>query len=330
MRVAVFSTKHYDRESLLAANSRGNHEFTFFEARLSEETARLAEAFPAVCIFVNDVASERVLSVLAKGGTKGLALRCAGFNQVDRVAAKALGIRVTHVPAYSPNAVAEHTIALLLALNRKIPKAVNRVREGNFSLEQLMGFDVSGKTVGVIGTGRIGAATARILLGFGCKLLLYDRIPSRELALVGEYVSLDRLYRESDIITLHCPLTPETKHLINEDSLNQMKRGVMLLNTSRGALIDTQAVINGLKKEHVGYLGIDVYEEEAELFFEDHSSDVLKDDVFARLLTFPNVIVTAHQAFFTKTAIEQIAATTIKNLDQMEAGGKLDHETPQA
>jgi D-lactate dehydrogenase len=321
MRVAVFSTKSYDREFLTAANTAGAHDFVYFEPRLTRETVPLAAGFPAVCVFVNDQLDANVLSTLADGGTRLIALRSAGFNHVDLAAADDLGLTVARVPAYSPHAVAEHAVGLMLALNRKIPRAFARVREGNFSLEGLLGFDLNGRTVGIVGTGQIGTVAARILSGFGCDLLVYDPRPNDECrALGGRYVELDDLFAGSDVITLHCPLIPSTYHLIGTQALMKMKPGVMLINTSRGALLDTRAVIEALKTGQIGYLGLDVYEEEGDLFFEDLSEQVLQDDVFARLLTFSNVIITGHQAFFTREALEQIARTTIRNLSDFEQG----------
>jgi D-lactate dehydrogenase len=319
MRTAVFSTKPYDRQYLLPAARRSGHELVFFEPRLTPETTVLARGFPAICSFVNDALPEIVLDELSDGETHYVALRCAGFNQVDLEAASNVGIRVARVPAYSPHAVAEHTIGMMLALNRKFHKAFNRVREGNFALDGLLGFDMHGRSAGVIGTGKIGALVAQQLACFGCRVLLYD-VHVNPQCTAGQYVSLDVLLAESDIVTLHCPLTPETNHLIGEAALSQMKPGVMLVNTSRGALIDTQAAIHALKSGKLGYLGLDVYEEEADLFFENLSERVIKDDVFTRLLTFPNVLVTAHQAFFTSTALEQIATVTMDNLTAFERG----------
>lgn len=321
MQVAVFSTKPYDRQFFAAANEAQQHALTFFEPRLTLETCALASGFPAVCVFVNDQLNRQVLSQLAEGGTRLLALRCAGFNNVDLVAAQELGFTAVRVPAYSPYAVAEHTIALILALNRKIYRAYSRVREGNFALEGLLGFDLHGRTAGVVGTGRIGAVAAKILSGFGCRLLAHDPFPNAEvLALGAEYVALPVLLRDSDIVTLHCPLVPETHHLINAETLSHFKPGAMLINTSRGALIDTSAVIRGLKSGKIGALGLDVYEEEADMFFEDLSNHMLQDDVFARLLTFPNVVITGHQAFFTREALTAIAETTLANIADFAAG----------
>jgi len=325
MRTAVFSTKPYDRQFLGPAAEAAGHELEWFEPRLARATCPLAREFPAVCTFVNDTLDAAVLQALSEGGTKFVALRCAGFNQVDLAAAKQAGIQIARVPAYSPYAVAEHTVGLMLALNRKIYKAYNRVREGNFSLEQLLGFDLRGKTVGIFGTGQIGTATARILHGFGCRLLYADVRENDECQAWGNYTDWDTLFAESDVITLHCPLLPQTRHLINSAAIAKMRPGVMLINTSRGALIDTQAVINGLKSARIGYLGLDVYEEEADLFFEDLSGDVIQDDVFSRLLTFPNVLVTAHQAFFTSNALQEIARVTMANVTAFAEGRTLDN-----
>ncbi len=327
MKVAVFSTKAYDREFLTAANYDHEHTLVFFEPHLSFETALLAKNFPAVCLFVNDVADAILLDRLASHGTRLLALRCAGFNNVDLTAAARLGIQIVRVPAYSPYAVAEHAVGLMLTLNRKLHKAYNRVREGNFALDGLLGFDFYGRTVGIVGTGRIGQVVARIMHGFGCRLLAYDVYQSPEcLALDVEYVPLPTLLAQSDIITLHCPLMPQTHHLINAEAIAQMKRGAMLINTSRGALIDTEAVIAGLKSQKIGALGLDVYEQESELFFEDLSAAIIQDDLFERLMTFPNVIVTGHQAFFTKDALQNIAETTLSNITDIEQGKPCPNE----
>ncbi len=321
MKVAVFSTRPYDRQFLEAANAQFGHDLTFFEPHLTFETVSLAAEFPAVCVFVNDRLDARTLVRLHEYGTDIIALRCAGFNNLDLDIAATLGMKVVRVPAYSPHAVAEHTVGLLLAVNRKFHRAFNRVREGNFALDGLLGFDLHRKTVGIIGTGKIGAVVARILQGFGCALLGYDVVKNPECETLGmQYVELPELFRRADIVTLHCPLTPQTHHLINAETIALMKRGVVLINTSRGGLIDTRAVIRGLKSGKIGYLGLDVYEEEEELFFEDHSEQVIQDDVFARLLTFPNVLITAHQAFFTETALTRIAETTLQNLADLEAG----------
>jgi D-lactate dehydrogenase len=327
VKVAVFSTKSYDQAFLEAANIVHKHELVFFEPRLTNRTSVLAAGFPAVCVFVNDELDSKVMATLALQGTRLIALRCAGFNNVDLTAAHNLGITVMRVPAYSPYSVAEHAVGLMLALNRKIHRSHARVREGNFALEGLLGFDLHGQTVGIVGTGKIGAIVARIMNGFGCRLLAYDLYQNLDCEAIGvKYVSLSELFAESDIITLHCPLTPETCHLIDAEALSQMKPGVMLINTSRGALIDTQAVIDALKSGQIGYLGLDVYEEEADLFFEDLSNQVIQDDMFARLTTFPNVIITGHQAFFTRNALERIAEVTLTNITNFQQNVPFDNE----
>jgi D-lactate dehydrogenase len=320
MRVAMFSTKPYDRRSFLAHNEAFGHDLHFLEPRLSPETAPLAAGFPAVCLFVNDVADAATLEILARGGTRLVALRCAGFNNVDLSAAERLGLPVVRVPAYSPHAVAEFAVGLILTLNRQIHRAYVRTRENNFALDGLLGFDIHRKTVGVVGTGKIGGLVARILrLGFECEVLAYDVVERPDLAALGvTYVSARELAARSDIVTLHCPLTPETRHVVNAETLALAKPGVMLVNTSRGALIDVEAVIEGLKSGQVGYLAIDVYEQEADLFFEDLSNEIIKDDAFQRLLTFPNVLVTGHQAFFTREALAAIAETTLANIAAFE------------
>ncbi|WP_372994355.1 2-hydroxyacid dehydrogenase [Marinobacter sp.] len=324
MKVAVFSTKPYDEKFFQQANQKAHpHELVFLEARLNHATAALAHGFEAVCVFVNDQVDATVLEKLSEGGTRVVALRCAGFNNVDLKAAQRLGVDVVRVPAYSPYAVAEHTVALIMTLNRQIHRAYHRVRDGNFALDGLLGFDLHGRTVGVVGTGQIGVEVVRIMRGFGCNVLCYDLHPNREAGQLGaEYVELDALFRDADIVTLHCPLTPETHHLIDAEAVAKMKQGVMVINTSRGAIVDTGAIIDGLKSGQVGYLGLDVYEEEGDLFFEDLSNLVLKDDVFARLLTFPNVVITGHQAFFTRNALESIAQTTLGNLTELEQSGQ--------
>jgi len=320
MEVAIFSTKSYERSFLDAAAQQYSQTLTYLEPRLTPETASLGYGYPAVCAFVNDQLNAVVLERLANRGLKYVALRSAGFNHIDLPVAADLGLTVVRVPAYSPHAVAEHTLALILGLNRKLHRAYNRVRDGNFFLGGLLGFDLHGRTVGVIGTGKIGAIVAKILNGIGCRVLLYDVQPNPECQGIGEYVSLAEIYRQSAVITLHCPLVPQTHHLINHEAIAQMHPGVMIINTSRGALIDTSAVIHALKSGKIGHLGIDVYEEEADLFFEDLSGQVIQDDVFARLLTFPNVLVTGHQAFFTREALKAICDTTMANLHTEEQG----------
>ena len=320
MRVAVYSTKPYDEQFLSEAND-GAHELRFLEPRLTAGTAPLADGCGAVCAFVNDDLGRPVLERLAGLGVELVALRSAGYNHVDLEAARELGLPVARVPAYSPYAVAEHAVGLVLALNRKIHRAYNRVRENNFSLNGLMGFDLHGRTVGVVGTGAIGRVFCRIMLGFGCRVVASDPAPDEECQRAGvTYVALDDLFREADVIALHCPLTRDTHHLVDEAALGLMKDGVMLVNTSRGALVDTSAVVGALKRGRLGHLGLDVYEEEGELFFEDQSNRVLTDDVFSRLLTFPNVIITGHQAFFTEEALARIAGTTVANLTAFERG----------
>lgn len=321
MKIAFFNTKRYDRRFFDAANASHGHELDYLEPRLDPSTAVIAADHDAACLFVNDDGSAPVIDALADAGVKHLALRSAGFNHVDLERAQQRGLSVVRVPAYSPHGVAEHAIALMMTLNRMTHRAFNRVREGNFALDGLLGFEMHSRVAGVVGTGKIGAAAAKILVGFGCKVIAFDMRPNDELQAMGvEYVELDELFAQSEIITLHCPLLPQTEHLINADSLAKMRDGVMLINTSRGKLIDTDAVIDALKSGRVGHLGLDVYEEEEKLFFEDHSGDILHDDEFARLLTFPNVLITGHQAFFTRHALQEIAATTLGNLSQLQAG----------
>jgi D-lactate dehydrogenase len=325
MRVAVFSTKSYDKTYLDSANA-GQHQLVYLEPRLDSTTAFAAEGAQAVCVFVNDVLDAEVIAILAKQRVQLITLRCAGFNHVDLEAAKLHGITVARVPEYSPHSVAEHAVALMLTLNRKIHRASARVREANFSLDGLLGFDMHGKTVGVIGTGKIGQCVAKIMSGFGCRVLAFDPYPNQQCIEAGAtYVALQTLLSNSDIVSLHCPLTPETHHLIDEKAIKQMRAGVMLINISRGAVIDTRAIIRGLKSGVIGSLGLDVYEEEENLFFRDLSNTVIHDDVFARLLTFPNVVITGHQAFFTDEALTEIASTTIANISAYELSGSVVH-----
>jgi D-lactate dehydrogenase len=322
MRVIVYSTRPYDRDALNRANAQQRHQFTYLEAHLDTSTVRTAQGADAVCAFVNDRLDAEVLRGLHELGVRLLVLRCAGFNHVDLQAAAALGLAVARVPEYSPYAVAEYTAALMLTLNRKTHRAYARTREGNFALEGLLGFDIHGRTVGVIGTGKIGECYCRIMAGFGCQILAYDLRPNPAcVALGARYVPLAELLAGSDIISLHCPLTPQTRHLIDTAALATIKRGAMLINTSRGAVIDTPAAIEALKSGQLGSLGLDVYEEEGDLFFRDLSDEVIQDDVFARLLTLPNVVVTGHQAFFTEDALTAIADTTVANLDAFAATG---------
>lgn len=326
MRVAVFSTKPYDKRFLQAANERHRHDLQFFEPRLVIETTGLAQGFAGVCAFVNDRLDATVLDALARGGIRLIALRSGGYNHVDLGAARDLGLTVVHVPAYSPHAVAEHTLALILALNRHIPSAFNRVRERNFAIDGLLGFDLHGKTVGLIGTGKIGLITGKILQGFGCRIQAYDPFPSPAARAAGfNFLPLEQALTDADIVTLHCPLTPDTQHLINGASLARMKPGAMLVNTSRGALIDTNAALDALLSRQLGYLGIDVYEDEADLFYEDLSAVPLADAMLARLLTMPNVIITGHQGFFTREALTAIAETTLHNVTAFEHGQPLRH-----
>ncbi|QPG04324.1 2-hydroxyacid dehydrogenase [Salinimonas marina] len=325
LSVAMFSAQRYDIDLFTAAGAHTPVTFTFFEARLNLTTCALARGYDAVCVFVNDDLNREVLRELSALGVKHIALRCAGFNNVDTQAAKTLGMLVSRVPAYSPQSVAEHTLALILTLNRKTHHAYNRVRNGNFSLQGLMGFTLYQKTVGVIGTGAIGLAVINILAGFGCRIVCHDPAPAAAAqaqtnARGGCYVSLDELYTQSDIITLHCPLTHANHHLINAGAIEKMRPGITLINTSRGALIDTQAVISALKRRHIKALGLDVYEQESSLFFSDHSLEIIDDDVIERLLSFPNVLITGHQGFFTEEALNQIVATTIDNLGAAEKG----------
>ncbi|RBP83410.1 2-hydroxyacid dehydrogenase [Marinomonas rhizomae] len=315
MKVAVFSCKPYDKRTLTTFANDKQLSMSYFESRLSMETISLVKGFDAVSCFVNDDINAEVIQCLKQQGVKTIALRCAGFNNVDLDAAQKQGIKVFHVPDYSPTSVAEHAVALIMTLNRKTHRAYHRVKEGNFALEGLMGFNLEGKTVGCIGTGRIGAAFCRIMKGFGCRVLCYDLFPSQELIDQGcQYIALDEIYQKSDIISLHCPLNPSTHHLINKHSLEKMKDGVMIINTSRGALVHAQEAIDALYSGKIGYLGLDVYEQENKIFFEDMSSHIIQDSVFQLMLTFPNVVVTGHQGYFTIEALNHIAETTIDNL----------------
>lgn len=325
MKIAIFDTKRYDQRFLTEAAGAGD-ELQFFESRLTEATVELASGFVGVCVFVHDELTRPVLERLSAGGTRLVALRCAGFNNVDLKAAEEFGLMVVRVPAYSPFSVAEHTVGMMLVLNRRLHRSHYRVREGNFSLDGLLGFDMHGKTVGIVGTGKIGCIVAKILQGFGCELLAYDVRENPECMAHGaRYVEFNDLLSSSDIITLHCPLVPTTRHLIDRSAIRLLKPGVMLINTSRGELVETTSVIEGLKNGQIGYLGLDVYEEEEEIFFRDLSAEVLQDDVFARLLTFPNVLVTAHQAFFTREALTEIARTTFESVHAWENGEPIVH-----
>jgi D-lactate dehydrogenase len=321
MKVAVYSTKQYDQKYLEHVNASYGFDLEFFDFLLTEATAKNAVGCDAVCIFVNDDGGRVVLEELAALGVKYIALRCAGFNNVDLAAATALGLQVVRVPAYSPEAVAEHAVGLMMTLNRRIHRAYQRTRDANFSLDGLTGFNMHNKTAGVVGTGKIGVAAMRILKGFGMRLLAFDPYPSPQaLELGAEYVDLKTLFAESDVITLHCPLTPENHHLLNAHAFSQMKDGVMIINTSRGGLIDSQAAIDALKQQKIGALGMDVYENERDLFFEDKSNDVIQDDVFRRLSACHNVLFTGHQAFLTAEALTAISETTLNNLGQLERG----------
>lgn len=321
MKILFFSTQQFEPTVFNEINQKHGHEIHYFDYHLQEESVNAVPKADVVCCFVNDKINRRVIDVLKERGVKLIALRSAGYNHVDCVYALQQGISVCRVPAYSPHAVAEHTIALILSLNRKIPRAHNRVREGDFSLTGLMGFDLYQKTVGIIGTGKIGAVLASIMKGFGCNVIAYDIEQNKDCLKLGvKYVPLTELLKSSHIISLHCPLNKETKHIINDKTLALMQTGVMLINTGRGQLIDTKAAINALKSKKLGYLGIDVYEEEQLLFFEDHSNDIINDDIFCRLQTFPNVLITGHQAFFTQEAVHNIASITIENISNFEKG----------
>lgn len=321
MKITFFSTQPYDKSFFTDSNQAFGFELEFHKSALDASNAKTIRNSEAICIFVNDQCNAKVIDVLAESGVKLIALRCAGFNNVDVEAAHNAGIEIVRVPAYSPAAVAEHAVALMLILNRKIHKAYNRVREQNFSLQGLLGFDLQGKTVGVIGTGNIGKAFCKIMLGFGCKVLAFDLIASKQMEALGvEYTDISSIFSVANIISLHCPLTESNRHLVNEETLGLMKDGVMLINTSRGGLIDTRAAIHALKKGKLGSLGIDVYEQEEKLFFRDLSTDIIQDDTIQRLMSFPNVIITAHQAFFTKEALTQIADITLGNIQHWRNG----------
>lgn len=321
MKIAVYNTRQYDKKSLEEVNKNYHFTLEFFDFQLNARTASTAAGHDAVCVFVNDDLSAPTLQELARQGVRYIALRCAGFNNVDLDTARELQLAVVRVPAYSPEAVAEHTVGLMLCLNRRIHRAWLRTRDANFSLEGLTGFNMHGRTVGVIGTGKIGLACLRILKGFGMRLLAYDPYPNEEAQAIGaQYVDLPTLYHEADIITLHCPLTPENYHLLNKTAFDQMKDGVMIINTSRGGLVDSRAAIEALKQQRIGALGMDVYENERDLFFEDKSNDVIQDDVFRRLSACHNVLFTGHQAFLTEEALHSIAETTLDNLCDLQQG----------
>jgi len=321
MKVIVYSAKPYDIEYLDAANAEQSYEFQYIEEPLNEETAAIAQEAKAVCLFVNDNACARVLDKLHENGVEMIALRCAGYNNVDIEHARALKMQVMNVPAYSPYAVAEHAVALMLALNRGIHIAHQRIQQGNFSLQDLIGFDIHGKTVGIIGVGKIGSIVARILSGFGCQMLASDPYVNAECEAMGvKFVPLDELLAQSDIISLHAPLIKSTHYIINEHTIAKMKPGVMLINTSRGQLVKTCDVIDGLEEGRIGYFGLDVYENEGGLFFCDHSHELIHDECLLHLKRFPNVLMTGHQAFFTREAMTNIANGTIENLVAFQKG----------
>ncbi len=327
MKIALFSAKAYDRDYFEQANQQFGYELDYFDVRLDQKTSRLAHGYPVVCAFVNDDLSRPVLTDLVNNGTRLLAMRCAGYNNVDLAAAKELGLTVVRVPAYSPEAVAEHSVGLMMTLNRRIHKAYQRTRDANFALDGLVGFNMFGKTAGIIGTGKIGIATLRILKGFGMRLLVNDPFQNQAAVELGaEYVDLDTLFRESDVISLHCPLFKENYHLLNAESFAKMKKGVMIINTSRGALLNAQDAIEALKQGKIGALGLDVYEEESELFFEDKSNEVITDDTFRRLSACHNVLFTGHQAFLTREALLSIAGTTLNNAKAFAANEKSGNE----
>ena len=326
MKVAVFNTKPYDRAYFTEANESFGHDIHFFNTRLTEETVTTAVGFPCVCVFVNDFLDTRSLEILSKSGTKLVALRCAGYNNVDVKYANQIGLPVVRVPSYSPYSVAEHTIALMISLCRKTHRAYHRVKDGNFSLQGLLGFELHNKKVGIIGTGKIGYLVAKILKGFGCDVIANDLYENPEFKALGvRYKSLDEIFTESDVISLHCPLTKDTHHLIDASAFSMMKDGVMLINTGRGAIIDSVAAINAIKSGKLGFLGIDVYEQEDDLFFEDRSNAVIDDDTLQILLSFPNVLITGHQGFFTDTALQNIAETTLQSIRDFELGTSLEH-----
>lgn len=323
MKIAFYDTKPYDRNFFDKVNEKYNYKIKYFESKLNEDTAAMAKGYDVVCAFVNDNINATVIDQLYEGGTRLIAMRCAGYNNVDFETANNK-IRIVRVPAYSPYSVAEHTMALIVSLNRKIHKAYNRTRESNFNINGLLGFDLHGKTIGIIGTGKIGQIVSDIANGYGMHVIGYDKYPAKESKI--EYVDLHTLYEESDIITLHCPLFKDTYHIINTESIKQMKEGVMIVNTSRGGLIDTDSLIQGIKERKIGSAGLDVYEEESDYFFEDFSNQIIEDDTLARLLTFNNVLITSHQAFFTKEALENIAETTLYNINEFEKGNELVNE----
>lgn len=327
MKILFFNSHLYERHFFLEEAKQFKHEIILLEESLTEQTAHLAKDYICICAFVNDSLNRKTLEILSHGGTKLIALRSAGYNHVDLNACEQFGLRVVRVPEYSPNAIAEHAVALILSLNRKITRSYNRVRDGNFSIDGLVGFDLHKKTIGIMGTGKIGTVMAKIMMGFGCEVMAYDLIHNTFLSNIGvQYVSLDKLLRESDIISLHLPLNTKTNHIIDKIALAKMKSGVMLINTGRGSLIDTKELILSLKSGQVGYAGLDVYENEQGIFFKDHSEKILDDDMLARLMTFPNVLITSHHAFLTTEALRNIAYITLKNIDDFEQGRDLVNE----
>lgn len=328
MKIAFFDTHSYDKKSFTEANNAFNYEIDFRDYKLNENTAMTAQGFDVVCVFVNDVVNEAVIKTLADCGVKLIALRCAGFNNVDLKAAAAAGIKVVRVPAYSPYAVAEHGVALLMSLTRHIPQAYLRTKTANFNIEGLTGRDLFGLTAGILGTGKIGRIMADILKGFGMKIIAYDPFPNTKWAQEKniEYVDLDEIFKRSDVLSLHCPLTEETKHIVNHDRMKMMKHDAVIINTGRGALIDSKALVHALKHGHIGGIGMDVYEEESKYFFSDWSTDIMTDDTLARLLTFPNVIITGHQAFLTTNALKNLADTTLENIKAFSSGNELVNE----
>ncbi len=328
MKIAFFDTHSYDKKSFTEANKAFNYEIDFRDYKLNENTAMTAQGFDVVCVFVNDVVNEAVIKTLADCGVKLIALRCAGFNNVDLKAAAAAGIKVVRVPAYSPYAVAEHGVALLMSLTRHIPQAYLRTKTANFNIEGLTGRDLFGLTAGILGTGKIGRIMADILMGFGMKIIAYDPFPNTKWAKEKniEYVDLEEIFKRSDVLSLHCPLTEETKHIVNHDRMKMMKHDAVIINTGRGALIDSKALVHALKHGHIGGIGMDVYEEESKYFFSDWSTDIMTDDTLARLLTFPNVIITGHQAFLTTNALKNLADTTLENIKAFSSGNELVNE----
>lgn len=325
MKIAFYDTHSYDKKSFEETNANFNFQIAFHEFKLNENTVVTAQGFDAVCVFVNDVVNAQVINSLKEYGVKLIALRCAGFNNVDLKAAASAGIKVVRVPTYSPHAVAEHGIALLMALTRHIPQAYLRTKTANFNIEGLTGRDLHGLTAGVLGTGKIGRIMADLLKAFGMKIIVYDPFPNEEWAKEtgAKYVSLEEIFRQSDVLSLHCPLTEETKHIVNHDTMKMMKKDAVIINTGRGALIDSKALVHALKHQHIGGIAMDVYEEESKYFFSDWSNDIMTDDVLARLLTFPNVIITGHQAFLTTNALKNISETTLQNIKDFEQNKEL-------